>query len=163
VLLSDGGLEHREYLCAEDKDPREEFTATLLDALGTRGSIFIYTSYETTILNELVGHLPQCAEPLLAIIDRFKDLHAILRRHYYHPGFMGSFSLKAVLPALIPEMDYKNLNIQEGTEASLEYLRMIDPSSPEEEKEIIRRSLLEYCAHDTLAMVKIREKLLKRF
>jgi len=163
VLLSDGGLEHREYLCAEDKDPREEFTKTLLDALGTLGSIFIYTSYETTIMNELVGHLPQYAEPLLATLDRFKDLHAILRRHYYHPGFMGSFSLKAVLPALIPEMDYKNLNIQEGTEASLEYLRMIDPSTPEEQKEIIRRSLLEYCAHDTLSMVKIREKLLKRF
>jgi hypothetical protein len=73
-----------------------------------------------------------------------------------------SFTLKYLLPALIPSMAYEGLAIQEGNQASLEYLRMLDPFTPPEEKERIKAELLTYCGHDTLAMVKIRELLLKR-
>jgi hypothetical protein len=59
-------------------------------------------------------------------------------------------------------MSYENLPIQEGSMAGLEYLQMIDPNTPSHEKERIRKDLLEYCGQDTLAMVKIREELLKR-
>ncbi|NIS15277.1 MAG: DUF2779 domain-containing protein, partial [candidate division Zixibacteria bacterium] len=162
ILYENGKLDHREYLCNEDKDPREEFTQTLLDALGTEGSIVIYTSYETGVLNSLIEHFPQYADVLQSVIDRFIDLYAIIRRHYYHPKFYGSFSLKNVLPALVPEMRYENLSIQEGMQASIEYLRMIDSATPEEEKARIRQDLLTYCGQDTLAMVKIRDKLLSR-
>ncbi|MBW2539917.1 MAG: DUF2779 domain-containing protein, partial [Deltaproteobacteria bacterium] len=78
-----------------------------------------------------------------------------------HLEFHGSFALKAVLPGLIPEMSYKNLTIQEGAFASVEYLHMIDPSTPNEEKQKIRRSLLTYCSHDTLAMLRIRDELMR--
>ncbi len=98
-----------------------------------------------------------------ALLGRIKDLHQIIRRHYYHPGFHGSFSLKSVLPAILPKMSYENLEIQEGQLASLEYLMMIDPSTPIEEKEKIKKDLLTYCGHDTLAMLKIREELISRF
>jgi hypothetical protein len=162
ILYEDGKLDHREYLCNEDKDPREEFTQTLLDALETKGSIVIYTSYETGVLNSLIEHFPQYADQLQSVIDRFVDLYAIIRRHYYHPQFYGSFSLKYVLPALVPEMSYENLSIQEGMQASLEYLRMIDPETPEDKKARIRSDLLTYCGQDTLAMVKIRDELLSR-
>jgi len=162
ILYEDGRLEHQEYLCKEDKDPREEFTQTLLKALGTEGSIFIYTSYETGILNSLVEHFPQYTDKLRAIIDRLVDLYAIIRKNYYHPKFYGSFSLKYVLPALVPQMTYGQLSIQDGMQASLEYLRMIDPSTPKAEKAGIRNDLLTYCGQDTLAMVKIREVLLSR-
>ncbi|MGD9304251.1 MAG: DUF2779 domain-containing protein, partial [Desulfobacterales bacterium] len=81
-------------------------------------------------------------------------------KHYYHAKFHGSFSLKFVLPALLPHLSYNNLIIQEGNQASLEYLRMIDPATPPAEKKKIRKNLLDYCGHDTLAMVKIREQLL---
>jgi predicted RecB family nuclease len=162
ILREDGELEHREYLCNEDQDPREEFTRSLIDALGTRGSIVIYTKYETGVLNSIIEHFPLYAEGLGAIIDRFKDLHAIIRNHYYHPEFYGSFSLKYVLPALVPEMSYDKLSIQDGMQASLEYLRMIDPGTDEKEKSTIREDLLIYCGQDTMAMVKIRDELLKR-
>jgi hypothetical protein len=39
---------------------------------------------------------------------------------------------------------------------------MIDPSTPADEKEKIKKNLLTYCGHDTLAMLRIREKLLER-
>jgi len=162
ILCEDGKLDHREYLCNEDKDSREEFTHTLIDALGTKGSIVIYTSYETGVLNSLIEHFPQHAGDLQSVIDRFVDLYKIIRGHYYHPKFYGSFSLKYVLPALVPEMSYENLSIQDGMQASIEYLRMIDPATPEDEKARIGSDLLTYCGQDTEAMVKIRDELLKR-
>jgi hypothetical protein len=162
ALYPDGKLDHHEYLCNEDMDPRKEFTHTLIEALGTEGSIVIYTSYETAVLKSLIEHFPPYADTLQAIIERFVDLHAIIRRNYYHPNFYGSFSLKYVLPAMVPEMSYANLSIQEGMQASLEYLRMIDPATPAEEKAKIRSDLLTYCGQDTLAMVKIRDQLLNR-
>ena len=160
ILYEDRNLDHREYLCNEDKDPREEFTQTLLDVLGTEGSIVIYTSYETGVLNSLIEHFPQYADELQSVIDRFVDLYAIIKRNYYHRKFYGSFSLKYVLPALVPEMSYDKLTIQDGMQASLDYLRMIDSTTPEDEKARIRSDLLTYCGQDTLAMVKIRDELL---
>ena len=79
------------------------------------------------------------------------------------PEFHGSFSLKSALPAILPEMSYENLEIQEGQLASLEYLKMIDSTTPTEEKKKIKRDLLTYCGHDTLAMLKIREELISIF
>jgi hypothetical protein len=163
VLHEDGRVDHRDYLCEEDKDPREEFARSLLGVLRRNGSIVTYTTYEEGVIRGLAEDFPQYSDQLLATLGRVKDLHAIIRRHYYHPAFHGSFSLKSVVPALLPEMDYKNLDVQEGQQAGLEYLRMIDPATPAEERERIKAALLTYCGHDTLAMLKIREELSKRF
>jgi predicted RecB family nuclease len=163
ILYEDGTIEHQEYLSEEDKDPREDFSLSLLGTLGSKGSIFTYTSYEEGIIRDLAEVLSEYRDQLHALLSRIKDLHQIIRKHYYHPGFHGSFSLKSVLPSILPEMSYANLEIQEGQLASLEYLKMIDPATPTEEKEQIKKDLLTYCGHDTLAMLKIREELLKRF
>ena len=161
ILFADGTIVHREYLCDEDKDPREEFSLSLLDVLGREGSIVTYTSYEEGIINGLAEELPEYSEKLHALLIRIKDLHKMIKRNYYHPGFNGSFSLKSVLPAILPEMSYENLAIQEGQLAGLEYLTMVDPSTSPEERDKIKKDLLAYCGHDTLAMLKIREELLK--
>ncbi len=160
ILFEDGVIEHREYLCEEDKDPRKEFALTLLDALGSEGSIVTYTNYEENIIKGLTYKLPEYRDQLLALLGRIKDLHKIVSKKYYHPKFHGSFSIKSILPALLPELSYKNLEIQEGQLAGLEYERMIEPSTPAEEKRKIRKNLLTYCGHDTLAMLKIREELM---
>ena len=34
--------------------------------------------------------------------------------HVYHPAFAGSFSLKNVLPALVPEMTYEGMEVADG-------------------------------------------------
>jgi hypothetical protein len=162
IMHENGNLEHQDYLCLEDKDPREEFTESLLKTLGEKGSIVVYTTYEKGVMEGLMEYLPHYRDRLLAVIDRLYDLHVVVKNHYYHPKFKGSFSLKAVLPAVVPEMTYDNMEIQEGQMASLQYLRMIDPGTPEGERERIKKDLLEYCAQDTWAMVRIREELLKR-
>lgn len=161
ILYEDGSLAHKEYLCDDDRDPRDDFTRTLLHALGQKGTIFIYTTYEKTIIEKLAEYLPQYRDDLLRIPNRFKDLCAIIRHYFYHPGFHGSFSLKFVLPVLVPEMRYDTLSIKDGSHASFEYLRMIHPDTVSEEKEKIKEDLLVYCSQDTLAMVRIREQLMK--
>jgi predicted RecB family nuclease len=162
ILHEDGSMDHLAYLCPEDKDPREEFTSTLLDVLGDRGSICTYTNYEKGIIEEMARQFPAAQERLLKIMDRLVDLYAVIRKRYYHPDFHGSFSIKSVLPALLPDMGYDKLAVQEGQEAGVWYMKMIDPSTSTEERERIRMDLLAYCEQDTLAMVKIREELLRR-
>jgi predicted RecB family nuclease len=162
ILYTDGSIDHRAYLCPEDKDPRAEFTSTLLDVLGEKGSICTYTNYEKGIIEEMAGKFPAAREKLLKSLDRLVDLYAIIRKHYYHPDFHGSFSIKSVLPALLPDMGYDKLAVQDGQEAGAWYMRMIDASISPEERERIRRDLLAYCEQDTLAMVRIREDLLRR-
>jgi predicted RecB family nuclease len=162
ILFEDGQVEHREYLFMEDKDPRAEFTETLLEALGDEGTIFTYTGYETGILKSLAISFPSLEPKLSNLTSRFKDLYAIIRRHYYNPLFHGSFSLKYVLSALVSSMSYEKLSIQEGSLASLEYMRMVEAEISATEKEKIKKDLLEYCGVDTLGMIMIREELLKR-
>jgi len=162
ILFEDDRVEHMEYLCVKNKDPREEFANTLLDTLGQAGTIFIYTAYEKRIINQLADQFSGLRNQLLDLLNRFKDLHALIRKHYYNPEFYGSFSLKVVLPVLVPSMNYGDLAVQEGSIASLEYLRMLDPATPPDEKAKIKQDLLIYCGYDTLAMVKIRDELLKK-
>jgi Domain of unknown function(DUF2779) len=70
VLHEGGRVEHRESLCEEDKDPREEFAKTLLGALGNGGSIVTYTNYEEGVIKELAEDFPQYRDQLLATLDR---------------------------------------------------------------------------------------------
>ena len=96
------------------------------------------------------------------IIDRLWDLLSIIREHYYHPGFAGSFSIKSTLPAVLPFLSYGDLEIQEGGMASLRYYKMIFESTDLAEKERIHQALLKYCERDTLAMVELRKVLLQK-
>ena len=162
ILAHDGGLTHRGYLWETDHDPREDAARTLLEALGDKGTIWTYTNFESQVISALAEHLPRYRNRLETLPDRCRDLYAVIRRDYYHPAFHGSFSIKNVLPVLVPSMSYTDLSIQEGGQAGFAYLRMIDPETPGGEREEIRANLWVYCRQDTLAMVKIREELLKR-
>ena len=163
VLARDGGtLEHREFLHGEDTDPRRPFTESLLDAVGTEGSIVVYSSFEKTVLRGLAEHLPELEDRIEGVISRLYDLLPIVRDGYYHPSFRGSFSIKYVLPALVPDLDYSDLEIANGESAAAAYRKMVDPSTPSKVAASIRESLLRYCERDTLAMVKVREALLAR-
>ncbi len=84
------------------------------------------------------------------------DLLPIARQHYYHPAMKGSWSIKAVLPTIAPELDYKQLDeVQDGGMAQAAYLEMIHPAAPAERRTQLAASLLEYCKLDTFAMVRV--------
>ena len=162
IVAADGTMRHEEYLCSDPKDPREEFALSLLQSIGREGSICVYSGYEARILRELADILPRLRSQLHDAIERFWDLLPIIRSHYYHPGLAGSYSIKAVLPAVIPSLGYHDLEIQEGGMASLQYYRMIFEATDETEKARLRRALLEYCERDGLAMVELRNALMAK-
>ena len=153
-----GGLDHREFLNDDAADPRERLITSLLAAVPTAGSIVVYSSYESRMLNELAQAFPQYDHPLLALRERLFDLLPIIRGNYKHPALPNN-SLKSVLPVLAPGCGYNDLEIQEGALASVSYLRMIAADTPAEEKARIRQNLLAYCARDTEATVKVLDAL----
>ncbi len=81
------------------------------------------------------------------------------QKHYVTPSMQGSYSIKYVLPALVPEMQqaYKELDgVQNGDEAMQAFANL--SKLDETEKEKMRNALLAYCKLDTLAMVRVLEK-----
>ena len=154
-----GDLSHDSFLATGDGDPREAFAASLLDAIGSKGTIVSYSGYEQTIIRQLADDHRAYEGPLLGLHNRFLDLLAVIREFYYHPDFHGSYSLKSVLPVLVPDAGYDALDIQEGTQASLAFTQMIATETEEKEKERLREALLSYCRRDTEAMVRIFDAL----
>ena len=162
IEARDGELRHEAYLCPDARDPREELAVALLTSVGQVGSICTYSSYECAVLRGLAEALPHLRRDLVRLYDRLWDLLPILKAHYYHPEFAGSYSIKAVLPALAPHLAYADLEIQEGTLASVEFARMVFDDLDLAEQARIRTALLSYCARDTLAMVEVRKALRAR-
>ncbi len=160
ILDSDGNLSHEEFLHEGFDDPREPFARSLLKTLGTGGSIVVYSSFEQTRIRELAGAVPSLAGGLLALLDgRIVDLLPLIRNHCYRPEFHGSFSLKAVLPALVPDFGYGDLEINDGGLASAAYAEMVRPETSPERRSMLRGSLLAYCERDTEAMFRLVETL----
>ncbi|MGC2422782.1 MAG: DUF2779 domain-containing protein [Nitrospirota bacterium] len=162
IMDKAGKLTHKEYLCTEDKDPRVDFTETMLNLLGDSGTICMYHHYERDRINALAAELPQYDASLKRLIPRLWDILVTMRNNYYHPKFGKSFSLKCVLPALVDNMSYDDLEICDGGMASSSYEVMICSQTAPDEKKLIKNALLKYCEQDTLAMVKLRDVLLEK-
>jgi hypothetical protein len=160
ILKADGTLSHYEYLHDGLGDPREAFTRNLVELLTGKGSVLVYSAFEKTQLNDLKNFLPAFTKAIDDIIGKLFDLLNVVRNHCYHPGFRGSFSIKKVLPALVPELGYDDLTIGDGGAASQAYAEMLEACTVERAEEI-RQALLEYCGRDTLAMVALFKQLQK--
>jgi predicted RecB family nuclease len=114
--------------------------------------------FESQRLWELAGWLPENTQRIRDIQRRLWDLLPVVRNHVYHPAFGGSFSLKAVLPALVPEMTYEGMEVPNGQVAGLAWEAMIRTGN-DAERQAKRKALLDYCGQDTLALVKLLEAL----
>jgi Domain of unknown function(DUF2779) len=154
-----GELRHEEFLHKDVSDPRKFLAEALLESLGDRGSICVYSPYERSILEGLAVALPSLKPALSRIVSRLWDLHPIIKDHYYHPAFGGSYSIKSVLPAMVPSLAYDDLAIKEGGHAASQYYRMVFVETDWVERATIEEALLRYCARDTLAMVELRRAL----
>jgi predicted RecB family nuclease len=151
--------EHHEFLATDSNDPRREFITSLCDALGDSGSIVVYGPFESQRLSELIVWLPEFVERIKTIQSRLWDLLPVVRNHVYDPAFAGSYSLKAVLPALIPDMTYDGMIVADGQDAGLAWESLIRGGLDQVEQDRIRKALLDYCGRDTLALVTLVTKL----
>ena len=157
-----GNLEHFEFLAEVGADPRYELALNLIKFIPQDACVLAYNmSFEKRVIRQLALNYPQISNELMAIHDNIKDLMApFASKSYYHPKMQGSYSIKYVLPALVPEFEsaYKDLNlIHHGGEAMQAYEGMAYMLA--DEREAYKKALLAYCKLDTLAMVKVLEKL----
>ena len=155
-------LEHFEFLAEVGADPRYELALNLIKFIPQDACVLAYNmSFEKRVIRQLALNYPQISNELMAIHDNIKDLMApFASKSYYHAKMQGSYSIKYVLPALVPEFEsaYKDLNlIHHGGEAMQVYEAMA--YMPADECEAYKKALLAYCKLDTLAMVKVLEKL----
>ena len=163
-----GELKHKAYLAPSDgQDPRRPLAEALCRDIPKDACIMAYNDpFEKTRIKEMAAIYPDLADHLTNIQEHIIDLLIPFRSgHYYVPAMGGTFSIKSVLPALFPdcdELNYHNLShlVQNGGDAMSIFPRMKN-MSVEDEKEA-RQALLEYCKLDTLAMVRIWEKLMDR-
>ena len=154
ILTEDGTLTHKEYL-NEKLSGGDSVVQALCEMIGTTGSVISWhASYEKTINKEMAKMYPQYAEQLQDINSRMVDLEDIFKEAYTDAAFHGSTSIKKVLPVLCPDLSYKNLNVQDGTQAMERWFVMAEEQD-KAEKEAIKNDLLEYCKLDTLAMVEL--------
>jgi hypothetical protein len=153
-------LKHAEFLAVPAIDPREELTEKLMQAIPDDVCVLAYNkAFEIGVLRSLAEWVPKHAVKIGKIIENMQDLAGPFRKkHFYSWQMNGSWSIKSVLPVLIPEMSYEGMEVGDGGMAMNAYFRM---SSSEDQAEIekIRKALLQYCKLDTLAMVKILERL----
>jgi hypothetical protein len=160
---ADGTLEHREFLGNSVDDPRRALAEQLCRDIPADACVTAYNKkFECGRLSELADTFPDLSAHLLSISNHIIDLLSPFQKGYcYYPAMGGGFSIKAVLPALFPsdpDLDYHNLeDVHNGTEASAAFEKMGDMAP--EERERYRANLLKYCGLDTLAMVKVWEKL----
>ncbi len=158
VETAPGELAHREFLDTSGTAPMRAVAESLLAALGTAGPILVYTDYERRVLDGLATRFGDLAPALTAAIGRLVDLHPPTREHYEHAALNGSWSLKAVLPTVVPGLDYTRLGeVRDGLAAQRAYVEASAPGTAPARRDELRKALLDYCRQDTLALVRLVE------
>jgi CRISPR/Cas system-associated exonuclease Cas4 (RecB family) len=152
----DGNLTHLEYLAENVDSAMPGLISFMKKTIPQKGSIVSWhKSFENSRNKEMAELYPEYSQFLHNLNSRTFDLEPIFKKYYLQPGFRGRSSIKRVLPVLLPQFSYENLDIQDGTEAMVNWRKMIFDDLSDSECDKIKGALLEYCKMDTLAMVEI--------
>lgn len=153
-------LKHHAFLAVPNTDPRKEIAVNLIQQIPKNACVIVYNiGFEKSVLNSLKAWFPEYEDNIDGIINNLHDLMIPFKnQHFYSWQMKGSYSIKAVLPVLVPELSYEGMEISDGDMAMLAYKKMCESTDPSE-IEGIRKALLEYCKLDTLGMVRILEAL----
>lgn len=155
-------LEHYEYLGRDSATPpMPDLLASLRSHIDDTGSVIVwYKVFEKGRNTEMGRSYPEYADFLESVNNRVFDLMDVFsKQHYVHHDFRGSCSIKYVLPVLVPEFSYKEMDIQNGLVASIRWYDAVMGIADKDQAEKTYDALLKYCCLDTLAMVKIYDYL----
>jgi hypothetical protein len=156
-----GEVEHREYLHRDESNPMPALLERLRTDIGETGSVLVwYEAFEKTRNNEMAEAFPEYAAFLQDLNSRVIDLmKPFADETITDPAFKGSASIKAVLPALLPELSYDDLDIREGQSAARLWKEVTLTNPQARERDKVYAGLIEYCTRDTWAMVAIHGNL----
>jgi hypothetical protein len=162
--MPDDSLEHESFLDLSGADRTAAFADSLIKECGLQGPVFVYNAgFERGRMKELGMRYPRYRAALARLAERVVDLLPIVEAHYYHPSQEGSWSIKKVLPAMVPDLRYDQLEgVQDGGAAMEAYVEATSPTTDAERKSEIERQLLAYCGLDTYAMLRLWQVLAGR-
>jgi hypothetical protein len=154
-------VEHLEYLHQARNHPTIELLESLSAHIEEPGSILVwYAPFETSRNTEMAKYAPTHADFLYNLNDRIIDLRDPFKHEVIvDPEFNGSTSIKKILPALVADSSYNDLDIQEGGSAARLWKEATINQTPDLDIQKTYSDLRAYCERDTLAMVLIHEKL----
>lgn len=151
-------LRHVDLLHTKKTNPTPHILEDLSKNIGEKGSVLVwYQDFEKGRNKEMAETCPQYQKFMESVNDRVYDLMLIFKDKYVDYRFKGSMSIKNVLPILVPELNYKDLDIQHGGMAMDAIADLIEGKA--EDSNVLAANLKKYCKQDTLAMVKIFEVL----
>lgn len=158
ILEKEGAeVKHKEYLPTENGNPMPGLLKQLQEDIGTSGTVLTWNMRYEKSCNDRMGQFyPEYQEFLRGLNERINDLMIPFSQLWLvDQGFMGSASVKKVLPVMVPSLSYKELNVSDGLLARRTWTETVLEGKNEDRKEQIVRDLLEYCGLDTWAMVEI--------
>jgi len=158
TLHENGEVTHNAYLAEGKGDPRPAVAAAAAQALDGAATILgWHASVEKRCLTQLAEASPEHAAALLEARDKTQDLLVVVKNHLYHLDFRGSFSIKNVVPALLPELAYDELDVADGMAASnlLESVLCRPDELGANQCESLKAQLRAYCEHDTAVLVAL--------
>jgi len=156
-----GPCEHHSFLPTDRADPRPALIDAMLEAIQPKGSIVAWNmGFEKGTIESLAAAFPQYGRRLSALLPRFVDLIVPFRSCWYvDHRFGGRCSLKNVLPVMVPELSYSDLEIQQGNVASVRAEKWFAGDLNKKQWADQRPHMLRYCQRDTEGMVRIWEQL----
>jgi hypothetical protein len=163
-LMPDDSLEHESFLDLSGADRTAAFADSLIKECGLQGPVFVYNAgFERGRMKELGMRYRRYQAALAQLAERVVDLLPIVEAHYYHPSQEGSWSIKKVLPAMVPDLRYDQLEgVRDGGAAMEAYLEATSPTTDAERKSEIERLLLAFCGLDNYAMLRLWQVLAGR-
>jgi len=163
VIFEPGApVEHHEYLHTESSNPVGPLLSRLREDIGDKGSVIVwYAPFEKGRNQEMALISPEQAPFLNELNDRVVDLMVPFKSGWVvDMDFLGSASIKKVLPVLVPELSYDGLSIANGEVAQRAWMDTFIRGKPQVDVDVVFDDLRKYCNLDTMAMVRIFEKLL---
>ena len=165
VLHENGQLDHFEHLTERAELP-DALSKQLKQDLPVTGSVISWNmSYENTTSRRIGKWLPEHRDFFEDMIARTKDLMFLFVGDKSYPEgsyidwrFMESASIKKVLPVMVPELSYDHLKINNGSAAIAAWRKLVQMPL-DDRRASLRLEMLDYCHVNTLAMVKIFQKL----
>lgn len=148
---------HYEFLHVARSEPDHRFMTALQSVMPRAGAVIVWNkTFERSRLAEIAARHPEYGAFVDDVTVRLIDLaEAFSQQLYAHPEFQGSYSVKAVLPVLVPSLSYDRLAIRNGAGAQIEWNKIVTGAYDATKATETAASLRAYCKLDTLAMVEI--------
>lgn len=158
-----GEVKHLEYLHSENTNPMPGLLEQLKHDIDGTGTVLTWNmSYEKGCNDRMAELYPEYKEFLTILNERIQDLMIPFSKiMFFDKDFMGSASVKKVMPVLAPELSYKELGVGEGLLARRVWTETVLEGKHSSRRTEIMDDLSKYCTLDTFAMVRIYEELEK--